>query len=284
MIKKLLSTFLFIASVGISSSFAQAAVCTPDFTCLPGGATEGICPDSTMGLPAGTISVAYSTNISIKIPSSTTSGSSTYTLSHLAVTDVLVDSANTGTYVPLTTIGLDYLGSGTNSPVSASGISGYTMTKYCYWSAPSSACVIMSGTPNASGSFPLRIKSQARVDPSGLGFYVWIAAPDNNQYHLVVNAASGVATIEANKFEVEQNNPNPFFDNTEIRFTSGHNSTDQFKVFNILGKMVYTNQVKAEIGLNTVKFSASSLSPGVYFYEITDGDKTITKKMIVAGK
>ncbi len=282
MIKKLLFTCSFVALIGISNVSAQAS-CTPNLSCLPGTATEGICPDSATGLPPATISTPYSTTMSIKIPSSTVSGGTTYNLTHLAVTDVLVDMTGSGTYVSLSTLGLDYLGSGTNSPSGGvSGPSGITMTKFCYWDAPSNACVVVSGTPNASGTFPIRIKSQARAIV--LGFGVWISAPDNNQYRLVVNAATGVVTLDLAKFDVDQNSPNPFSDNTEINFSSLTNSTIEFKVFNMLGAVIFDSNYKTTKGVNTIKFDANSLAPGVYIYSITNGDKTITKRMIVAAR
>lgn len=282
MIKKLLVLFLFVAVTGISNASAQAS-CIPDFTCLPGGATEGICPDSTMGLPPATHNVAYSTNMSIMIPATTVSGGTTYNLTHLVVTDVTVDMTGSGTYVPLTSLGIDYLGNGTNAPSGGvSGPSGISMSKFCYWPAPSSACVIVSGTPNTAGTFPIRIKSQARAIIFGVG--VWIAAPDNDQYSLVVNTVAGVTTLSLEKFDVEQNFPNPFSENSEIRFSSLSNSSVDFKIYNMLGAVIYNSSIKADKGLNTIKLGAGTFAPGVYIYSITNGDQTITKRMIVARK
>lgn len=282
MIKKLLFSFAFIALVGMTNVKAQST-CTPDLSCLPGSATEGICPDSTMGLPPATISTPYSVTMSIMIPATTVSGGTTYNLTHLALTDVLVDMTGGGSYVPLTTLGLDYLGSGTNSPSGgASGPSGVTMTKFCYWDAPSNACAVVSGTPNTAGTFPIRIKSQARAIV--FGFPAWIPAPDNDQYTLVVNALAGIEILDLNKFDVVQNSPNPFSENSEIRYSSVTNTNVEFKVFNMLGAVIFDSNYKAIKGLNTIKLEANSFAPGVYIYSITNGDKTITKRMIVAAK
>ena len=282
MIKKLLFSFALVASIGLTKSIAQST-CTPDLSCLPGTATQGICPDSTMGIPSGIISSPYTVTMSIKIPATTVSGSTTYNLTHFAVTDVLIDITNTGTYVPLTSIGLDYLGSGTNIPSGpVSGPSGVTMTKFCYWNAPSNGCVVVSGTPNTVGSFPIRIISQARA--LILTFGVWQAAPDNNDYVLVINNAASIETLNLSKFDVDQNSPNPFAENSEIRFSSVDNSNVEFKVFNMLGANIYNKNIKAAKGINSIKIEANSFAPGVYIYSITSGDKTITKRMVVASK
>lgn len=285
MIKKLLSTVLFISSVGVMNSSAQAAQCTSNISCVPPDSTFGICPDSATGLPAGTISQAYTVTMSIKIPASTVVAGVSYNLTHLALTEVKVDTSTSGTavWVDLSAIGLTYLGSGTNAPSGGvTGISGYTMTKYCYWDAPGQSCVIVSGTPNKSGTFPIKIISQARAVFFGQG--TWAAAPENNDYRLVVAAPSGVGSIDQVKFEVSQNTPNPFSDKSEIRFSSVNSSEVEFKVYNLLGSVVYNSNFKSIKGVNTISIDADALSPGVYMYSVKNGASTITKRMVVSNK
>jgi hypothetical protein len=282
MIKKLLSSVLLIATVGVVNSFGQQANCTPNISCVPTDSTFGICPDSATGLPGATLNQAYSVSMSIKIPASTTSFGQTVALSHLALTDVQVDLGN-GTYVPAANLGLTYLGSGANAPSGGvSGINSYTMTKYCYWDAPGTACVIVSGTPNAVGTFPIRIKSQGRAN-TGFG-YIWAPAPDNNKYRLVVTGPTGIETLDNVKFEVEQNYPNPFSDKSEIHYSSATAANVEFKVYNMLGAIVYSNKYKSEKGANTITVDANTFSPGIYMYSIKNGDNTITKRMIVSNK
>jgi hypothetical protein len=281
MIKKLLSLY-FTGVIGIAASFGQAT-CSPNLSCIPTGETSGICPDSATGIPGGVLNTAYSTNMSIMIPSSYTSGTTTYNFSHFAVTEVTVDTsaAHSGTYVPLSAIGLTYLGNGLNT-LGSSNIGSYTMTNYCYWAAPGSACVIVSGTPTKSGNFPVRIKSQIRAFV--VAFYTWIPAPDNNDYKIVVSPTAGIETIDLTKFDVKQNVPNPFNSISEITYSSLNSNEVDFKVYNMLGKVVMNKTVKAEKGSNTIEVDASSFSPGIYVYSIKNGDKTITKRMIVSNK
>ncbi|MCK6649222.1 MAG: hypothetical protein L6Q66_06175, partial [Bacteroidia bacterium] len=65
MIKKLLlsASALFLMNV---SSFAQ--VCTPNVSCIPGGQTYGVCPDSATGLAVGTVGVPYNQIVSMMVP------------------------------------------------------------------------------------------------------------------------------------------------------------------------------------------------------------------------
>ncbi len=283
MIKKLLSVALLITSVGVMNSSAQA-LCTSNISCVPPDSTFGICPDSATGLPDGTVGVAYTVTMSIKIPGSTTVGGTTYNLSHLGLTEVLVDTNTTGgtpDLVNLSVIGLTYLGSGTNSPSGGvAGPSGYTMTKYGYWNAPGNSCVVVSGTPTKAGTFPIKIKSQARVVAFGIG--TWADAPENNNYRLVVSAPTGIESLSSAKLEVLQNAPNPFNDKTEIKFSSVNTTVVEFKVYDLLGSVVYNSTVKAEKGLNTIVLEANSFAPGVYMYAVKNGNSTITKRMVVS--
>jgi hypothetical protein len=283
MMKKLLFALFLTSAFGITETFAQAS-CTPDLTCL-GTATEGICPDSTTGIPPASIGSTYNTTVSVRIPAVYTYMGTTYNLTHFVITNVDVDTTTggSGTYVPLSAIGLTYLGSGGNSPSGgASGVSGVTMTQHCYWAAPGSACVIVSGTPTKQGTFPIRIKSQIRTLVFGSG--VWIPAPDNTDYRMIVMPPAGVESMNAAKFEVRQNNPNPFSSVSKIEFTSQNPADVEFKVFNMLGSVVYSKTIRADKGLNSYDLDASSFSPGIYVYSMKNGDKTITKRMIVSGK
>lgn len=283
MIKKLLSAILLITCVGVMNSSAQA-LCTSNISCVPTDSTFGICPDSATGIPAGMVNQPYTVTMSIKIPGSTTVSGQTVTLTHLALTEVLIDTATSGSavWVDLSTIGLTYLGSGTNTPSGGvSGVGSYTMTKYGYWDAPGQSCVIVSGTPTKSGTFPIKIKSQGRAIFFGTG--TWAPAPDNTDYRLVVAPApAGIEAMDLAKFTVKQNVPNPFSEKSEIQFSSVSTNDVDFKVYNLLGSMVYNNTFKSVKGINTITLDANSFSPGVYMYSVKNGNTTITKRMVVS--
>ncbi|MES2593244.1 MAG: T9SS type A sorting domain-containing protein [Bacteroidota bacterium] len=286
MIKKLLSTVLLMSTVGIMNSSAQAT-CTPNISCVHVDSTFGICPDSATGIYAGNVGVAYSQTMSIKIPASTTAGGQVIPLTHLALTTVLVDTntvmADPANWVDISVIGLTYMGNGANTPQGgASGPSGYTMTKYCYWNANGTACVIVSGTPTKAGVFPIKIESKGRAS-IGFGQYIWSAAPDNTDYRLTsTGGAAGIESLSLTNFDVAQNAPNPFNEKTAINFTSVNTGVIDFKVYDLLGSVVYNSTVKADKGMNTITLEANSFAPGVYMYAIKNGNSTITKRMVVS--
>ncbi|MEW5844415.1 MAG: T9SS type A sorting domain-containing protein [Bacteroidota bacterium] len=79
-----------------------------------------------------------------------------------------------------------------------------------------------------------------------------------------------------------QNYPNPFNPTTKISFSLPLKSQIKLKVFDVLGREI---QILAdgvyEAGKHEVEFNAINLPSGVYFYNLTTGSNSITKKMLL---
>ncbi|MBU0559416.1 MAG: S8 family serine peptidase [Bacteroidetes bacterium] len=83
-------------------------------------------------------------------------------------------------------------------------------------------------------------------------------------------------------FGLEQNYPNPFNPRTVIKFQVPSSKFVMLKVYDLLGKEVQTlvNEQKPA-GSYDIEFNADNLSTGVYFYTLTAGNFTETKKMVL---
>jgi dienelactone hydrolase len=97
--------------------------------------------------------------------------------------------------------------------------------------------------------------------------------------------ASGVIKGEPvlpRSFSLAQNYPNPFNPTTTIDFSLPTAAHVTLKVFDPLGREVATLVDKIEpAGVNSLKFDASRLSSGVYYYRITAGSFVGTKQMLL---
>jgi len=83
-------------------------------------------------------------------------------------------------------------------------------------------------------------------------------------------------------YALDQNYPNPFNPSTTISFAVPAKSLVTVKVYNVLGKEVATlANGEFESGRHSVEFNASDLASGVYYYTISAGNFTSTKKMIL---
>jgi Secretion system C-terminal sorting domain/Domain of unknown function (DUF5122) beta-propeller len=89
-------------------------------------------------------------------------------------------------------------------------------------------------------------------------------------------------------YELYQNYPNPFNPTTKIKFSVPFNKggdrglSTQLKIYDILGREATTlvnEQLKP--GTYEVEWDASIYPSGVYFYKLTAGDFTETKKMVL---
>jgi len=83
-------------------------------------------------------------------------------------------------------------------------------------------------------------------------------------------------------YALSQNYPNPFNPSTTIKFEVPKAGNVEMKVFDALGKEVGTivNEYK-QAGSYSVQFNGDKIASGVYFYKITAGDFTATKKMLL---
>ncbi len=91
-----------------------------------------------------------------------------------------------------------------------------------------------------------------------------------------------VKNVHANDlFSVSQNFPNPFSNETVISIAMKKGAEVTFTITNMLGQTVTTSVSNLKTGLNDITVDGNSLEAGVYFYTITSGNFSETRKMIV---
>ncbi|MEE9432186.1 MAG: alpha-amylase family glycosyl hydrolase, partial [Melioribacteraceae bacterium] len=106
---------------------------------------------------------------------------------------------------------------------------------------------------------------------------------------IITNISNSSNSTDISEFQLYQNYPNPFNPTTTIRynipvveanFASTTNVT--LKVFDILGSEIKTlvNEIK-QPGNYEIKFDASKLTSGVYFYRLQTGSFIETKKFLL---
>ncbi len=106
----------------------------------------------------------------------------------------------------------------------------------------------------------------------------------SNGYILRTNSGGVVTSISNNenilRYKIEQNYPNPFNPTTNIIFAIPKSSNVKVTIFDIAGKELETlvnEQLQA--GTYQTDWNASKYSSGVYFYRITAGSFSETKRM-----
>jgi xylan 1,4-beta-xylosidase len=96
------------------------------------------------------------------------------------------------------------------------------------------------------------------------------------------SAWMGVAEETPRSYRLVQNYPNPFNQITVIRYELPRNEKVELKVYNTLGRVVEVLEKGNKLaGYHKVEWNASNLPTGVYFYRLTAGSFTDTKKLLL---
>jgi hypothetical protein len=109
---------------------------------------------------------------------------------------------------------------------------------------------------------------------------------DNNLYLYLARTAPVVGVEEGEpipaSFMLHSNYPNPFNATTRIQYDLPTASDVTIEVFNILGRKVesFSNEMQ-QAGHHTVIWNAEDFSTGMYFYKLTAGEYSESKKMLL---
>jgi hypothetical protein len=102
-----------------------------------------------------------------------------------------------------------------------------------------------------------------------------------------VGGAAAPETPPTGVSSMEQNSPNPFGPQTEIRYSLGEASETTLSVYDVEGRLVRTLQEgRQEAGDHTVAWdrrnnAGATVAAGVYFYELNSGGKRFQRKAVV---
>ena len=91
---------------------------------------------------------------------------------------------------------------------------------------------------------------------------------------------ANIATLP-DRFGLSQNYPNPFNPTTTIEFSLPVAAEWKLTIFNILGQQVERFGNKSEAGYHKIEWDAGRYASGVYFYRLSAGEYSATKKMIL---
>jgi hypothetical protein len=112
---------------------------------------------------------------------------------------------------------------------------------------------------------------------------IWIAYGNGNLLKYNFNSI-GIIKLgnEIPKdFHLSQNYPNPFNPSTKIRFALQSASDFSIKVYDMLGREVYSIYDSKQAGEYEFTFNGSTFASGIYFYQIKASSFVDTKKMIL---
>ncbi|OGU43112.1 MAG: hypothetical protein A2000_06465 [Ignavibacteria bacterium GWB2_36_8] len=123
--------------------------------------------------------------------------------------------------------------------------------------------------------------SMSRI-PNGTGSFVQSNPTFNRENSNTTSVEESTAEIPGT-FTLKQNYPNPFNPTTTINFTVDKTRRTTLRVYNVLGQLIETlYEGYADPGnLYSIKFDASKLNSGGYFYRLESEENVETKRMVL---
>jgi hypothetical protein len=231
------------------------AQCTPDPTVTDPTGAGRMDPDTL----EATVLQAMSTTLTIICPTSAVVGGNTVSIHHITVKSIL----NKPNW-------MSYACNPTNNEFAA-GVRG---------------CALVSGTPPTGSAGTVYMGVLVDVYISVMGNPI-LAQSDYNSGDtlvLIVHPATGIAEELGNdNFNMIQNQPNPFSQETRIGFNTKSSDKVSLKVTDLLGNTVYTEQVSARSGENYFDFTGSQLSNGIYFYSVANSRGDVVSQKMIKG-
>ena len=101
---------------------------------------------------------------------------------------------------------------------------------------------------------------------------VWFATGERD----LVSADEDIALTDLNGRVY----PNPFTDNIILELESTTNESVPVRVFNLLGKEVYSSAVNISVGKNTFEMPLNKLAQGAYFIQLNMAEGNVVVKVV----
>jgi Secretion system C-terminal sorting domain len=242
---------LLFSILGLSLLAAQAQ-CTPD----PAATLPQFNPIATDTLIA-TLNMPYSQVFTVNVPADTT------------ITTPL--GSQTIAFAKQTLVSIDSMAPGLNYACNTNG---------CTWLGATSGCFLMSGTPTAAGIYRMRMNTNLKMAQA----LPIIGDNFNVPYPYIMKVVGPTAledVLDVNNFRFAPCQPSPAKDMTTLKFTYPRNKDLEMSVIDLAGKTVLSQTLSANSGLNSHELNVQSLTTGIYFITLNDGNRVLKQKLVV---
>ncbi len=132
-------------------------------------------------------------------------------------------------------------------------------------------------TINYESALSLPLSEVVRIAPMGVNAELY----DNDLVVYDLDLEIREDVNETVQFELIQNNPNPFSDETTIAFKSKVGEDYTFNVFSLEGRVVYSQNGITNANETIISIDRTNvLDSGIYYYQVNIGEYSETKKMV----
>lgn len=251
MIRNLLLVMAFAGTAIVGN----AQICTPDM----GVPDYGIYPDSATGFDTAWVGQAYNQTVTAYVPPDTCVVIIIPPCSVLSMDSIVI--TNFTGLPPNFTYGCNPTG--------------------CAFVGGAYGCVEIYSTVDPviadTGRYNLTIDVEAYVGGFGLPnpftidyYYIDVLEPVSG----ILGATQTLAGVTSS--------PNPFNNTTQISYNLLVGGNVEFRVMDLLGELVYVEQLAGSPGNNTFDFNRNGLSEGIYIFSLSSGQSVETQKLVIS--
>jgi hypothetical protein len=260
--KQLLSVLAFVALS--LSAFAQ---CNPaDYNW--GTQTFGVSPNPLVGenFAPGLQGVPYTDVIYVRTPTTAADIDPTYP-AFVTINTIHLDAVLYGIVTDIDTTWVDFAGLGLSVSCNNNG----QYPDPCTFGPGAGYCGEITGTPNQTGIFPVKIVVTANLLIFGDVPYEFTG------YTLDFTGNSVTEGVSFN--DVVKVSPNPANEFTLVTFPMGSNEQAEVSVYNTMGQLVFSDKTMTTPGANTYRLNTADLPVGNYVARLVSG-KNVAEKLI----
>ena len=95
------------------------------------------------------------------------------------------------------------------------------------------------------------------------------------------NSSNTNEIVDARQFTHLGTVPNPATSNCSIQYGNDDNSIVDFKLYDVLGNLVFANNYQSKIGYNKIDLNLNQFNSGIYTFTLSNDNHNITKRIIV---
>ena len=174
-------------------------------------------------------------------------------------------------------------------------VGGPATPEVCTWEGGDYGCirffsedVVDAGLAGAgTQAYPLNVllDVDASYDLFGIPVPITLTVDDLLNYYVLVieegNNSSNNEILDARKFGVFSSFPNPASENCIIQYGNNIASEIDFRVYDMLGNLVFSKYYHSTVGYNEILFDSSKLLSGIYTFTLSNNTELITERIIV---
>jgi len=280
----MIKNILFLACTFTCAFIYAQCVPDTDFTGLLGLSEDAYEveteTDTTTVLPHAVLGEPYETYFYMRIPTDT------------AITYDLGQGPQDFDPVFITSIGVNSilgLPSDFTYECAAQDINGDITNNNCVFEGGGYGCLKLTSSEVSSdiGTYPLTVALDIVASYEVFGLPIPVEVTDDTFLNYLVllieenNNNSTAEIVDARVFRHLGLYPNPAENQFTLKFGNNQVGSVDFRMYDLLGNSIYSNEITTDIGYNEMSFDCSHLVPGIYNYTLSNGHQIITKQVII---